>query len=493
MQNSFRWDGRITLLALGAFAIGTDAFVIAGLLPNLAATYDVSISAAGQLVTAYGLSFAIFSPILAAFTCHLARTKVLVVGLLLFALANLAGACSTDFVTALSARAIAGVGAGLFTPAASAVAASLVGPSQKNRALATIMLGLSSATAIGAPLGIFLADFIGWRVILISIAMLSAIIAFAITGRFLDLGPLPVLLLSDRIRALKNQRVALTLVSTFLVLTGLYVTYTYSSVVFATATNDQSANLAVLLSIWGVGATIGSYLGRAADKYGNRLVINAAVCALVLDFGFIYFAGTTFYGAAIGVAVWGVCGWAFVIPQQHRLISAASAMAPVLVALHLTAVYAGTSTAAVLGALALQSSGPNILPLLSAGLVLAGWATSELLFVRESPFKFGFKFKRQMSRSSAFRQNAENCVKLALSLFQADQRARWLEMAQFWLQRAEDTERQPPHVAQHQQQPNNSNPSWTNRPPQLEALHHDQWQTDPRRAGASRSRSARTR
>ncbi len=36
-------------LALATFAVGTDAFVIAGLLPAIAADLEVSIPAAGQL------------------------------------------------------------------------------------------------------------------------------------------------------------------------------------------------------------------------------------------------------------------------------------------------------------------------------------------------------------------------------------------------------------------------------------------------------------
>src|SRR5256885_12965251 len=52
-------------LALAAFAIGTEAFVIAGLLPAIAADLQISTAATGQLVTAYALTYAIGSPILA--------------------------------------------------------------------------------------------------------------------------------------------------------------------------------------------------------------------------------------------------------------------------------------------------------------------------------------------------------------------------------------------------------------------------------------------
>lgn len=380
---AIRIDVRVGLLAVGAFAVGTDSFVIAGLLPDLATAYHVGLPAAGQLVTAYALSLAIFAPMLATFTCKLSRAKVLVVGLLIFALANLAGALATHFAEALLARGCAGLGAGLFTPTASAVAAELVAPNQKHRALSTVMLGLSLATAIGSPLGVFLAPSIGWRNILLVIALLSACVALAIGSLFPHLDRSSPLSLRDRVRPLGTRRVALILGSTFLVLTGLYVTYTYSSVVFGKATDYQPHNLALLLAIWGIAGTVGSVLGRTADRFGDRTIVNVALAALVLDFCFIYVAGTTFYGAVVGIAIWGVCGWAFVIPQQHRLISAAPQVAPVLIALHLTAVYGGTSLSGVIGAVALQLVPPMMLTLFSGALVLFGWAVSEVLFMNE--------------------------------------------------------------------------------------------------------------
>ncbi|WP_193744201.1 MFS transporter [Geomicrobium sp. JCM 19039] len=50
---------RLLLLVLGTFIIGTDDFVIAGLLPNIANDMGVTITAAGQLVTAFAITYAI--------------------------------------------------------------------------------------------------------------------------------------------------------------------------------------------------------------------------------------------------------------------------------------------------------------------------------------------------------------------------------------------------------------------------------------------------
>jgi hypothetical protein len=47
-------DLRIWLLAFGTFAIGSDVFVVPGILPNIAHDLDVSLDAAGQVVSVAG-------------------------------------------------------------------------------------------------------------------------------------------------------------------------------------------------------------------------------------------------------------------------------------------------------------------------------------------------------------------------------------------------------------------------------------------------------
>ena len=58
-------DRRLLMLALGMFAMGTDNFVIAGILPGVAASLHTSVSVAGQMVTLYALSYAFMAPMLA--------------------------------------------------------------------------------------------------------------------------------------------------------------------------------------------------------------------------------------------------------------------------------------------------------------------------------------------------------------------------------------------------------------------------------------------
>jgi predicted MFS family arabinose efflux permease len=64
-------------MALGTFAIGTESFMIVPLLPKIATNLSVSVSEAGQLVTAFTLALALSSPVLTALTGNFNRRKLL--------------------------------------------------------------------------------------------------------------------------------------------------------------------------------------------------------------------------------------------------------------------------------------------------------------------------------------------------------------------------------------------------------------------------------
>jgi len=83
--------------ALGTFAIGTEGFMIAPLLPNLAQDLSVSLVAAGQLVTVFTLSYAFSSPILTALTGGIGRRNLLIGSVLAFGAANFLAALATDY------------------------------------------------------------------------------------------------------------------------------------------------------------------------------------------------------------------------------------------------------------------------------------------------------------------------------------------------------------------------------------------------------------
>ena len=79
----------IFALAIASFGIGTTEFVIMGLLPEVAASLNVSIPSAGLLITGYAIGVVIGGPIIVLATARLPR-KITLIGLaMLFVIGNL--------------------------------------------------------------------------------------------------------------------------------------------------------------------------------------------------------------------------------------------------------------------------------------------------------------------------------------------------------------------------------------------------------------------
>ena len=374
-------DYRLLILALGTFSIGTDSYVVAGILPQVAKSFSTSVAAAAQFVSVYSVSYAVFTPVMATITANWARRRVLLLGLLAFVGSNVLTATVPTFGLALAGRALAGFGGALFVPAASAVATALVSPERRGRALAIVLAGVSGATALGAPIGTLIGSLGDWHTTLWFVAALGALAAAGVLLLLPDMTATARVTLRERFAPLWDLRVTATLGTTLLIMFGIFLVYTYLSVVFERATLGNGPLLALLMSIWGIGATTGSLkAGSLTDRFGNRRTLNVAVTILAADFAFLPWTSATFGSAAIALAVWGMCGWGLVVSQQHRLVALNQGLAPLLLALNASAIYLAIGASGAVGALLLRSVDAHYLPLVGATLIAAGGLMGELAY-----------------------------------------------------------------------------------------------------------------
>src|SRR5476649_402222 len=114
-------------LALGTFAVGTESFMIAGLLPGMAADLHVSIVATGQLVTVFALAYALSSPVLTALTGGFNRRSLMIGAMVAFAAANVVAWSAQNYWALMAARVLLAAAAGLFVPGANALAGVIAG------------------------------------------------------------------------------------------------------------------------------------------------------------------------------------------------------------------------------------------------------------------------------------------------------------------------------------------------------------------------------
>ncbi|MFE0019725.1 MFS transporter [Amycolatopsis sp. NPDC059021] len=373
-----RWG--VPVLGFGVFAVATNEFVLAGMLPQLSATLRVPIPAAGQVVTVYALACALFGPILATVTTTWPRRRVLLTAVLVYGVGTVAAALSPAFGILLVAQAVAAAGTGLFVPVAAATGAALVPPERRGRAIAVVLTGFTTATALGAPIGTAVGSQLGWRATMwfvVALAVLGGLGLMALVPRAVAT-PAPAGI-RQRIAPLADGRVLTTLATTMLAFTSVYILYTYVAEVFSGATGNSGQRLATIMLVFGVVAIFGSYAaGVLTDRVGGRGVmvlclVWVAACLVVLPL-----VSWSFGTAIAFVAVFAVAAFSMSAPQQHRLIELNPASAPILVSLHSSILYLAIALAGVVGGLGITWAGAARLGFVAAAVAVLALLMSEV-------------------------------------------------------------------------------------------------------------------
>src|SRR6202790_511061 len=263
-------------MALGTFAIGTESFMIVPLLPKIATNLSVSVSEAGQLVTAFTLALALSSPVLTALTGNFNRRTLLLLSMVVFTLGNIAAWASTDYSQVVSARILLALAAGLYSPNASALAGALVPAEKRGRALSIVNGGMTIAIVLGLPLGAMIGDRLGWRTTFLGVGVLAAMAtAGLIFGLRRGVGDhMPVATLRERIEVARRPAVLLALFVTTAWAVGAFTVWTYIAPYLTATAGLDGPQISGVVFLWGVAAAIGIFGGgHLNDKIGSRSVI----------------------------------------------------------------------------------------------------------------------------------------------------------------------------------------------------------------------------
>ncbi len=367
-------------LGIGAFAIGTDLFVVAGVLPGLAADLAVTVGAAGLTVTVFALAYATGAPVLSALLGTRPPRQVLVGSLVLFALCNVGSALAPGLAVLLATRVLGALAASAYVPAAGAAAVAAAPAGRGGRALGVVLAGSALAMVLGAPLGVLLASLLSWRAAFGLVALLTAGTVLGLVRSGVGSVPPVRSTLAERLGPLRSPAVVGTLAVTFLVMAASNSMYPYLGVLVGSEAGP--VGLGLLIGAFGLAGMAGTWWGAiAVDRHGSGRVVTASVILLATSLAALPQVTTAMAGALAVVVGWGLAAWGFVAAQQHRVIELGPA--PLLLALNSSAVHLGFATGALLGGLVVDAAGVGglwLLPVVGcgAGLVLHGILRQEV-------------------------------------------------------------------------------------------------------------------
>jgi predicted MFS family arabinose efflux permease len=348
----------LILFACANFAIGLGAFVAVGVLSPIAATFGLSKADAGWVMTAYSLAYAVSSPVLVALTGRIDRARLLTAALTLFAAAAAATAAAPNFTVMLIARGLMAVGAGLMTPVAAAIAATLTTAENRGKALSLVFVGFTVAQAIGVPTGSWIGYAFGWRWAFGAVTALAAIAAVGVflkTPRGLRA---PGGALSTLGATLVSPLHTSALVLTVCVFAAMYCVYTFIAPFLEQRYGLGRDGVSLLLGLLGVSGIAGNWLGGLlTDRVGPGWTVTLICASLTLLFPAATVLVLPLAALAVLTALWSLVGFAFMAAQQARLVSLDPSRASTLLALNAASIYLGGAIGAYAGGETLKAVG----------------------------------------------------------------------------------------------------------------------------------------
>lgn len=312
---------KVFILAVSALCIGLVELIVGGILPIIANDLNVSIGVAGQLITIYALVYAISGPILLTLTAKIERKKLYLLSLAVFLVGNICTYFSSSFALIMAARILTAMSASLVIVLSLTIAAKIVSPEHRAKAIGYIYMGVSSSLVLGIPIGIVITDLFSWRTVFLGIGLLS-ILSFLLIYFYLEeipaTGSRP---LKEQVQALKNKKLLFTHMATMFYLAGHYIVYAYFTPFLQETMNVNSYMISVCYFLFGISAVAGGAIGGyLTDFMGVKKAIYFVLASFTIVLVLLPYATISFALFIIVLLIWGALSWGLAPSQQEYII-----------------------------------------------------------------------------------------------------------------------------------------------------------------------------
>ena len=405
----------IWAMVVGAFAMGADEFIVAGVVREIARDLDVTYGQVGALESFYALGVAIGAPVFTAVGTRFGRRSMLLLTTSVFLVGNTISALGPTYDVIMAGRIVSATAHGAFLGIAAVFAAELVDPARKGRAVAIVFSGLTASTVLGAPLGAAVGQALGWRytfwtlVVFGGIALLGLLAslpraahgptrhdAAAPAGGHHDHHAAPAHTAQDlhaghesttpdghsahdafegldahalahlggaghgptmreQVGALARPAVWAALLTTMLGYGGVFTSYVYIAPQLTEVAGFEPVWITPLLLLFGAGLFVGNTLG---GRWADRAVMPAVFGSLVA-LAVVLFAMTAAIhnqvAAVIMMFLFGLAAFSVVAPLQLRVMNAAGHAPDVASAANISAFTLGSAIGITLGGAAIDS------------------------------------------------------------------------------------------------------------------------------------------
>jgi DHA1 family inner membrane transport protein len=388
----------IWAMVVGAFAMGADEFIVAGVVREISTAFDVSYGAVGHLESVYALGVAVGAPVFTVLGVRFGRRSMLFSSAVVFLLGNVLSALAPTYEWVMAGRVVSATAHGAFLGIAAVFAAELVEPARKGRAVAVVFSGLTAATVLGAPLGAAVGQALGWRftfwtlVVLGGVAILGLLATLPANANPTTHHPAPDTrhehgpdhhpdhatltdadlegldahalahlgggghgpTMGEQARALTRPAVWGALLVTMLGYGGVFTSYVYAAPQITDVTGMEPRWITPMLLLFGAGLFVGNHVGGKLADRNLPVAVLVTLSALAASLFAMTAAIRTPVTAIVMMFVFGMAAFSVVAPLQLRVMTAAGHAPDVASAANISAFTLGSAIGIYLGGAAID-------------------------------------------------------------------------------------------------------------------------------------------
>ncbi|MBB1159043.1 MFS transporter [Amycolatopsis dendrobii] len=378
---------RLAILMFCVFSITTGEFVVAGILPEVAADLQVTVGTAGLLVTAYAVGMIIGGPLVTALTAGVDRKRLLLVLLAVAVAGNAVSATAPYFSLLLAARVVTALVTSTFFAQAIVIAVTSAPPERAGTMVARLAFGMNAAMILGAPIGTQIGRQWGWRATFAVIAVACLIGLGLVFWQLASPSEENRTSAVSELRMLRRRPVLMALAITAIGNVGVLMVFSYLAPLLTDLAGHPAARLPILLLAYGLGATIGNLVGGTLYDRNPRLFQPLLLSLLAAILVGSWFVATSETFTAVAVVAIGLLGFAIIPGMQARVMATAAEAPTLAMAVNASGYQVAAACAGLFGGLIADSTaGPRPIYLVAAGLTICGLVLTVLVGrVRRAP------------------------------------------------------------------------------------------------------------
>lgn len=279
----------LALLALLQFSVVLDFMIISPIGDILKKDLDITIEQFGWVVSAYAFSAGASGIIAAGFIDKFDRKKILIFFFTGFIIGTLFCALANTYYTLFAARLITGLFGGVISSITLTIVSDLFAINQRGRAMSTVQMAFSASQVLGIPLGIFIANHLGWHYVFSLIVVFALLILAVIIFKMKPIDE-HLKVKSDKKplvhlwHTVKNPQYRVGFLGIALLTIGGFMLMPFTSIFLVNNIHITNKELPLIFMVTGASTFITMpLLGRLSDKFSKyKIFLFGSILAIIM-------------------------------------------------------------------------------------------------------------------------------------------------------------------------------------------------------------------